>query len=153
MGSLTRFEELKESYSRFWKADRETKIRILKRSLFNFIIVAALFPMPWFIAHIQTSVKEDRDQVLLDHASTEEKWQRVRSGSARIKCENDAVKKIKNKGLDPMSLDGINFAIDNGLCTFITIEKYSGPKQMCIAGQRWETGECVPEPLPMNGSE
>lgn len=151
--SLIRLDEVRVAISQFWKKDRKTKYGILKKQFYKVLMIMALFPMPWIIASLQTAVKEDRDQILLNHLSIQEKWQRVRNGSARVKCQDDAPEILKREGLDPSSLEGIEYAVDYGLCTFITIENYAGPKQACQQGSKWLSGDCIPSPIPLIGTD
>ena len=141
------------SFFRSLKEEMVGRSVLFRKNFIRFVVLVIFASAPWAITQLQDYTRMHKHEVILEGLTTKEKWERVQNGLARIECRDDTAELIRNHGFDPASSQGLNFALDQGLCNFMATEYYTDPQQICQDRGSWLQGECLPDFLPDLGNK
>lgn len=95
------------------------KRRSLVKYVFQAIVIVALICSPIIITKIHRKLQIQMHIREMDKFSTAQKWNLVAEGYAHIECPKDASSEIRASGYDPGKPEGLNYAVERGICTII----------------------------------
>lgn len=95
------------------------KAQALKRHVIQGIIAMLLICSPFFLNTLHHRLQIAMHMQEIEQLPLSEKWKLIAHRYAHLECTADAGAGIRDGGFDPKTQEGLNYAIERGLCNVI----------------------------------